>query len=86
MDAKQSPAQAALAACHAAADSEDSTPAVIARRRLSLFASDHKDTSIADLLDWYKDDLNALGEVPIEQFKLIVEDYRERREFYRRQN
>lgn len=37
-----------------------------------------------DLMSWYKDDMMDLGAVPPEQFLLIVGDYVDRREFYRR--
>jgi len=54
-----------------------------AKGRIRRFADKHK-VDLMDLMDWYKDDLKALGEVPMAQFTLIVQDYVDRRAFYRR--
>lgn len=37
-----------------------------------------------DLLDWYREDIKAMKDMSSEQFKFIVTNYIENREFYRR--
>lgn len=37
-----------------------------------------------DLLDWYRDDMEGMKDISSEQFKFIVTNYIENREFYRR--
>ncbi|CAK0752662.1 hypothetical protein CCP3SC5AM1_1900002 [Gammaproteobacteria bacterium] len=52
------------------------------RRRLAILAKEHGHP-VADLLDWYKDDLCDIGRDEEANIRAIVRDYITRREIYR---
>jgi len=54
----------------------------LARRRLEALAQEFNHP-VADLLDWYKSDLQDLGEFPMERARWIVKEYIANLESYR---
>jgi hypothetical protein len=52
------------------------------RRRLAILARE-TGHSVIDLLDWYKDDLDAIGTGTEAEIRAIVGDYIKRKNIYR---
>ena len=80
-DERETEASVASAASVAVANPRNSKSA------LSKMNAVAKESGIplAELMDWYREDLEAIALMPMEQLRFIVVDYLNNRDFYREQ-
>ena len=80
------PAICAIPEAENSTNSTNSTPhhRKIAFSRLQTLAAEFR-LHLDELLDWYRDDMDAIAGMPPSQLRAIVTDYLQNRDYYRNQ-